>query len=166
MSASLYVSWNASTTALTAPMSGTATTSSITTVKTILQVKAGTKLQVVEWGYLITANPTAPVQFELIDTGTVGATVSTGSISNYNNTAGQSSFCTTGTAATGYNATAEGTITATRLLAQKIDSATFFSQQFPLDREPEVASGNYLRIRAIPTVATASTVLCYIIWAE
>lgn len=166
MAQGLYIAWNAVTSALTSPMSGTSTSATSGTVKTILQVKAGTKLQVVEWGYIMTSNPTSPVQFELVDTGTVGATVSTGSISNYNSPSGQSSFCTTGTAATGFNASAEGTITATRLFAQNCDSATYFKQQFPLDREPEVTSGEYLRIRATPSVSAASTVLCYVIWAE
>lgn len=165
MSTSIYSTWNASTTALTSPMSGTATNNT-TTVKTILQVKAGTKIAVKEWGYLILAVPSAPIQFELIDSSTVGATVTTGSILNYNNPSGQASLCTTGTAATGFNSSSEGSISATRLLGQNIDSATWFKQQFPLDAEPEVSSGNYLRIRATPGAAVASTVFCYVIWAE
>lgn len=166
MSAGLYIAWNAVTTDLTSPMSGTATSATSGTVKTILQIKAGTKIQIVEWGYIFTTIPSAPVQVELVDTGTIGATVTTGAISNYNTPSGQTSLCTTGTAATGFNASAEGSITATRLLGQTYDSATYFKQQFPLDREPEIVSGDFLRIRATPSTSTASTVLAYAVWAE
>lgn len=166
MAQSLYISWNAVTTALTSTMAGTATSAVSGTVKTILQVKAGTKLQIKEWGYMFTAIPTAPVQVELIDTGTINATVTIGAISNYNQPPGQVSICTTGTAATGFNSSAEGSITTTRLLAQNLDLAPWFKQQFPLDAEPEIVSGNFLRIRATPTTAAATTVLCYVIWGE
>lgn len=166
MAQDLYVSWNAVTTDLaTAPMAGTATLATVNP-KTILQVKAGTKIAVKEWGYIFTAVPTNPVQVELLDTGTAGATVTTGSISNYNNPSGQASLCNTGTAATGFNASAEGSITTTRLLGQNLDQAIWFKQQYPLDAEPEVLSGNFLRVRATPTSTVATTILCYIIWAE
>lgn len=166
MSQSLYITWNAVTSALTSPMAGTATSATSGTAKTILQLKAGTKIQPIEWGYIITSTPTSPLQLELLDTSTVGATVTAGSISNYNNPADQASVCTTGTSATGFNASAEGTITSTRLLAQTFDLSTYMKQQYPLDREPEVPSGNFLRIRATPTTNTASTVLAYLIWGE
>jgi hypothetical protein len=167
MAAPCYITWNAATTALTSPMAGTATSATSGTVKTILQVKPGAaKIRIVEWGYIITNTPTAPVQFELIETGTVFATVTAGNIVNYNDVTGSASQATTGTAATGFNASAEGTITATRLLAQTEDYSTYFKQQFPLGREPEIASGACLRIRATPTTAASSTVLVYICWEE
>jgi hypothetical protein len=87
-------------------------------------------------------------------------------IRNYNDATGSSSQASAGTAATGFNASAEGTITASRLLAQTFDTATYFKQQFPLGREPEIQSGNALRIRATPNTAAATTVLCYVIWEE
>jgi hypothetical protein len=166
MAASLYIAYNAITSALSSPMTGTATSSTSGTVKTILQIKPGAKIQVVEWGYSFTSAPASPVQMELIETGTVFATVTSGGILNYNTPTLTTSAATTGTAATGYNASAEGTITATRLLAQNFDMSTFFKQQFPLDREPEVLSGSSLRVRATPTTSAASTVLCYVVWAE
>lgn len=144
-------------------MSGTATSSTSGAVKTVLQVGVGSnaKIRIIEWGYIATAAPAAPVQYELVTTGTVGATVSTGSIANYNDATGPVSQCTTG-----YNATVEGSITSTRLLAQSYDQATYFKQQFPLGREPEVKQGEFLRIRATPTSAAAVTVLAYVIWEE
>lgn len=147
-------------------MSGTATSATAGTVKTLLQVKPGSKIQVIEWGYSFTSTPTAPLQLELIETGTVFATVTAGSISSYNSPTLTTSAATTGTSATGYTATVEGSITATRLLAQNFDTATYFKQQFPLDREPEILSGYSLRIRATPTASASTTVLCYVIWAE
>lgn len=166
MSSSLFITWNAVTTALSSPMSGTATSATSGTPKTILQLAPASKIQVVEAGYMFTTLPGSPVQMELIETGTVFATVSSGSISTYNNPGLTTSAATTGTAATGFNASAEGTITATRLLAQTFDQSFYFKQQFPLDREPEVLSGKSLRIRATPTVSAATTVLAYMIWAE
>jgi hypothetical protein len=150
-------------------MSGAATSASSGTVKTMLQVKTGSgKIRVVEWGYIFTTTPTAPVQMELVETGTVFATVTTGSTpSNYNDVTGIATLTASpGTASTGFTASAEGSITATRLLAQTWDTATYFKQQFPLGREPEVNAASSLRIRATPSTSTATTVLCYVIWEE
>jgi hypothetical protein len=167
MAAPCYITWNASTTALTAPMAGTATSATSGTVKTILQLKPGaSKIRIIEWGYEFTTTPAAPVIMELVETGTVFATVTAGSISAYNDVTGPASLATTGTAATGFNASAEGTITATRLLAQTDDTANYFVQQFPLGREPEINAANCLRIRATPSSAAAVTVKCHIVWEE
>lgn len=167
MAAPCYITWNAVTSALTSPMAGTATSATAGTVKTILQLKPGTpKIRIIEWGYEFTATPTSPVQMELIETGAVFATVSAGSIGTYSDVTGPASQASTGTAATGFNASAEGTITATRLLGQTSDSATYFVQQFPLGREPEINGGNCLRIRATPGASAATTVRCHIVWEE
>jgi hypothetical protein len=169
MAAPCFIAWNAVTSALTAPMSGTATSATSGTVKTILQIKAGVgKIRVTEWGYIFATVPTSPVQMELVETGTVFATVTTigTGILAYNDVTGPASLAVAGTAATGFNASAEGTITASRLLAQNMDQANYFKQQFPLGREPEISAGAALRIRATPTVSVATTVLVYAIWEE
>lgn len=167
MAAPCFITWNANTSDLTAPMSGTATSATSGTVKTILQLKPGAnKVRIIEWGYIFTSTPTSPVQVELVETGTVFATVTAGSIANYSDTTGPASQASTGTSATGYNATAEGSITATRLLGQAYDSATYFKQQFPLGREPEVQNGYSLRIRCTPSTSASTTVLAYVIWEE
>jgi len=166
MAAPCFITWNGLSNALTAPLAGAATNAT-TTVKTMLQVKAGVgKIRVVEWGYRFLAAPTAPVHMELIETGTVFATVTTGNILAYNDVTGPVSLAPTGTAATGFTSTAEGTITASRLLADTLDSGTYFSQQFPLGREPEINAGACLRIRATPGTAAATTVVCYVAWEE
>lgn len=167
MAAPCYITWNGTSSALTAPLAAVATSATANTAKTMLQVKPGSaKIRIIEWGYLFTATPTAPVIMELIETGTVFATVTSGNVLAYNDTTGPASLASLGTSATGYTATAEGTITASRLLGMNYDSASFFKQQFPLGREPEVQNGYSLRIRATPTTATATNVLCYVIWEE
>lgn len=168
MSASAFIVWNADTSALTAPFAGAATASTVA-VKTMLQLKVGPtgKIRILEWGYEIATIPTAPLQFELVETGTVFGTVTTigSGILPYNDI-GATSLAVTGTSATGFTASAEGTITATRLLDDNIDQATYFVKQFPLGREPEVGAGKCLRIRATPGTTASSTVKCHIVWEE
>jgi hypothetical protein len=166
MSAGCFISWDAVTSDLTSPMTGVASSATGGTVKTLLQVKPLQKIRIVEWGYVFASVPAAPFQMELVETGTVFATVTTGSIANYNDVTGPASQATTGVNATGYNASAEGSITATRLLAQTEDNALYFKQQFPLGREPEVNAASALRVRGTPSTSASVTVLCYVIWEE
>ena len=167
MAAPCYIIWNAVSTALTAPMAGTATAAVSGTVKTILQLQNTKKMRIVEWGYVFTSTPTAPVTMELIETGAIYATVTTLVAAHaYNDVGASTTSLTFGVSATGFNASAEGSITATRLLAQTMDTASYFKQQFPLGREPEVTASNFLRIRATPNTAAATTVLCYVAWEE
>jgi hypothetical protein len=166
MAAPCYITWN-SAAITTGVMAAVNTSATAGTVKTMLQLKPATpKIRIVEWGYLFSAIPGAPCQMELIETGTVFATVTTGVVSTYNDVSGAASQATLGTSATGFTATVEGTITTTRPLAQTFDVATYFKQQFPLGREPEVNGANCLRIRATPSSSVAVGVLCYIIWEE
>lgn len=133
----------------------------------MLQIKPGaSKIRIIEWGYSFTAAPTAAVQVDLIDTGTVAATVVAGIASPYNDVTGPASLATLSTTGTGFTSSGEGTITSVRLLAYQTELGTQFKQQFPLGREPEVNGGNIIRIRAMPTTATASNMVCYMIWEE
>lgn len=169
MAAPCYICWNGATSALsgTTVMAAVNTSATAGTPMTMLQIKPGpAKIRIIEWGYLFKTAPAAPVQMELIETGTVFATVTAGNITAYNDTTGPASLASTGTSATGYTATAEGTITATRLLAQTFDIATVFKQQFPLGREPEVQNGYSLRIRATPSSSVAVPVIAYVVWEE
>jgi hypothetical protein len=169
MAAPCYIIWNAVTTALsgTTIMAGTASAATVTP-KTILQLQNTKKMRIVEWGYIFTTTPTFPVTMELIETGAIAATVTTlaSSATAYNDVGASTSSVVYGTAATGFNASAEGTIVATRLLAQTYDTASYFKQQFPLGREPEITANNNLRIRATPGTTVATTVICYVIWEE
>ena len=165
MAAPVYICWNGTSSALASPM-GFVASAAAGTVKTMLQIKPGSsKIRIVEWGYMFNATPAGPVQMELIETGTVFATVTSGNVLSFNDTTGPVSLASTGTAATGYTATAEGSITASRLLDQTADGATFFKKQFPLGREPEVQNGYCLRVRATPSTGTVN-IACYVAWEE
>lgn len=127
-----------------------------TNIITLLQVKPLAILKVIEWGVSFDASAAAtPGKIELIETD-VAATV-TASVDNDITKLGDcvgdaevfSTFATLGTSATGYNASAEGTITAVRNLAgpQLIAPTNQFLQQFPLGREPVIQKNKFGRIR-------------------
>ena len=66
-----------------------------------------------------------------------------------------------GTAATGYTATAEGTITTTRMFdAQLVAPTNQYIYQFPLGQEPVLVIGNACRIRV--TAGAAVNAYCFI----
>lgn len=166
MAAPCYAAYNAVTSALNTPMVGTALVAN--TPKTVLQVKLGVpKVRIIEYGYAFTTAPVGPVQCELLDAGAVFATVTAGAVVNLNDVTGpvsQAAGANISTTGTGYNASAEGTITASRLLDINLDMASMFKKQWPLGREPEVNGGNSLRMRFLS--AAAITVMCYVAWEE
>lgn len=164
MAAPCFITWNAAA-PTTAAISGVTTG---TVIKTMLQIKPGTpKIRIIEWGYSFETVPTAMVRVELIETGTIAATVTaavSAGVMNYNDATGPGSGVSLGTAATGYTATAEGSIVAGRLLGYQEEWGSAFKQQFPLGREPEVNGANFLRVRM--TTATALLATTYCIWEE
>lgn len=164
-----FIAWAADTSAATGPPTPVATAAVAGTVKTLLQLKANASqpLSVVEWGYTFDATPVAPVRMELVVTGTVAATVTTlGAGARPFNNPAVTSVIQVGTAASGFNATAEGTITASRLGDYHYENGLYLKKQYPLGREFELAPGEVLRIRATPTSAAAINVMPYIIWEE
>lgn len=164
MSRRRYSVWNAATAALTA--APTAVTTG-TAIKTMLQVKPTTPIVIIEWGYSFEVVPTALVRVELLTTGTVNATVTqfaAGDVVKYDDPSMSASAISLGTAASGYTSSAEGTVTASRLLDCQVSWAQQFSKQFPLDREPGVVANDILRIRM--TTATAVNALCYCVFEE
>lgn len=171
MAAPCFIMWNQATTALTAAISGQTTG---TALKTMLQIKPGSpKIRIVEWGYSFEAVPTAMVRVELIETSTVGATMTgtggaAGTPQTYNDVTGPASQISTGTSASAFAGsavnTSEGTVTSSRLLAYQEEWSSQFKQQFPQGREPEINAANFLRIRATTTAAVNMT--CYIVWEE
>jgi hypothetical protein len=163
------------------PMQTTAAFAPVTTgtaIKTMLQVKPSATLgmKIIQWGYSFdSAAAAVSVKVELIETGTVAGTV-TASVANdltkYDSAAIGGGDPTTnliqvGTTSTGYTATGEGTVTATRNLdGPRIETtstsfAVSFTNQFPLGREPWVQIGNIARIRV--TSPTAVNMYCYLI---
>ena len=161
-----YIAWNAATAALTAFPTAVSTGTSL---KTMLQLKSGKgDLAILEWGYSFDVAPTALVKVELITTGTVAATsltaLSANDVRPYGDAGDTATSLTFSTSTSGFTAGAEGTITSTRFLDGGHTWAQQYSKQFPLDREPSVVSGDYLRIRM--TTATAINALCYIVFEE
>jgi hypothetical protein len=75
------------------------------------------------------------------------------------------SLMTVGTSATGYTASAEGSITATRPLdVQKVDGSSGYSWEWSLGNYPIVAASRFLRVRV--TTGTAVNATCWVHWAE
>lgn len=164
--AKTYKAWNGAmpTTAAQVPVTtGTA-------IKTLLQIATPSTedINVVAWGISFDGSAAAtPIKVELIETdvaATVTAHSSTGIIKTNNpNDAG--SLVTLGTSATGYTASAEGSITATRVLdTQLIAPTSQYFVQLPLGREWKVGISKFLRIRV--TAPVAVNALCFIEWEE
>lgn len=157
------------------PMQTTAPPSAVTTgttTKTMLQIAAGATrpLSVVKWSVQFATAPTAPITCELIETGTVFATVTAhvaAGVQPYDRTNGTPvSTVQLGTALTGYTASAEGTITTTRVADLQIIpiGVGSYTWEWSLGREAEVAPGRALRVRM--TTATAISALTYVAWDE
>jgi len=143
-----------------------------TAIKTLLQVKAGATsvLKIVEWGISFDGlAAAAPIKVELLETdvaATVTAHVAAGVV-KYDSGALMAGNPTTdhfqvGTTATGYTATAEGTITTSRMFdPQLIAPTNQYVKQFPLGREAIIQAGKFARIRV--TAAAAVNAYCYMV---
>ena len=141
------------------PFPTTAAQAGVTTgtaIKTLLQVKCVTvTMKPIAWGISFDgAAAAAGIQAELIETGTVFATVTASvaaDILAWDAEAlaqASTTFFSVGTAATGYTASAEGTITATRVFdSQFIQPTGERAWEFSLGRSPTVSAVSSLRIR-------------------
>ncbi len=154
------------------PLPTTASQVAVTTgtaIKSLLQIAPPSTLEltVVEWGISFDGSAAAtPIIVELIETD-VAATVTTlsGHSVKVNQPAQIGTQVTFGTAATGYTATAEGTITAVRQLdVQQIPPTALYVKQFPLGREPKVSASKFLRVRV--KAGAAVNAICYVTWTE
>lgn len=155
------------------PMPTTAAQAPVTTgtaIKTLLQIKPFNIVKIVEWGISFDGSAAAtPIRVELLETGTVFATVTASAdidITKFDDPGGAAvasvAGLTLGTAATGYTATAEGTITAVRMFdVQFIAPSTGYVKQFPLGREPKVSIAAAGRIRV--TAPAAVNAYCYMV---
>lgn len=171
MAASCFIAWNAATGALTGPPTAVATSATSGTVRTMLQIvpAANQKIRLIEWGYTLDTAPANNVRMELVETGTVAATVTAhiaAGIVPYND-ASAVSLVQLGTSLSGYTTpTTEGSITTSRLFDYHYENGLYTQRMWPLSREPEVGAAKVLRIRATPTSAAAVNVTCYVIWEE
>lgn len=150
------------------PMPTTAALSVVqtgTAIKTMLQIaaSAGNPIKIDEWGIFFNATAVGtPVRCELIETGSVAATVTAhqaSGVMRYDFIGdGGASSVNLGTSATGFTATAEGTPTATRLGDMAMVPPTSgYVKQFPLGKEFLVPPSTFARIR----VTAAADVGCW-----
>lgn len=153
------------------PMVTTAAPTPVTTgtaIKTMLQIKPSLgALSIIQWGFKFDVVPTAVVKTELLVTGAIAATVTAhvaAGVQMFDDGSNPAGDVTLGTAATGYTASAEGTIVASRTFDERWAWEQAYDIQFPLEREPQVLPTEYLRIRM--TTATAINALCYVIFEE
>lgn len=156
------------------PRPTTAALASVTTgtaIKTLLQVSPPSTemLKVIEWGISfdgVTAS-NAPIKCELVETD-VAATVTAyvaNDIVKVDDPNAPATNITLGTANSGYTASGEGTVAATRVFdAQLISPTASYAWAWPLGREPVVNLSKFLRIRV--TAAVAVNAYCYVAWEE
>lgn len=154
------------------PMPTTPAQAAVTTgtaIKTLLQIKPFNLAKIIEWGISFDGFAAAlPIKVELLETGTVFATVTASvdadvtKLSDLSAAAASVAGLTMGTAATGYTASAEGTIVAVRMFdVQFIAPTNQYVKQFPLGREPVVNIGGAGRIRV--TAGTAVNAYAYMV---
>jgi hypothetical protein len=164
--AKVYLYQNGAMPSTAAPVKVTTGTS----IKTMLQIKlpSGVQGRVIEWGISFDGSAAAtPIECELVETGTVFATVTaavTADITRFdeNDIDPTTALITVGTTATGYTSTSEGSVTATRELDfQLVAPTNQYVKQFPLGREPVFGNANALRIRV--TAGAAVNCYCYVI---
>lgn len=143
-----------------------------TAIKTLLQVKPSATIvaKIVEWGISFDGSAAAtPIKCELIETD-VAATVTASAAADIvkldaaalSGGDPTTNLLPVGTTSTGYTASAEGSITATRVLdVQFIAPTNQYVKQFPLGREPVIQISKFGRIRV--TAGAAVNAYCYMI---
>lgn len=147
-----------------------------TTIKTMLQIATPStrQMQLISWGFSLDAPAAAGSAniIELLQTD-VAATVTAHAASGVQplDPNAPASLVTLGTSATGYTASAEGSITATRLFDATLLSGNIagggpvnYEYQFMPDERPIVAVSKFLRVRA--TFSSAVSAICWVVWDE
>lgn len=162
----IYRAYNGAAAALTAALAPVATG---TAIKTLLQIapKTGVDLIVKAWGISFDGSAAAtPGKVELIETD-VAATVTafnTGDIVKVTNPGGpaaDTALITISTSTSGFTASAEGSITATRLIDYQLIAPTNqYIYQWPLGTEPKVQAAKFLRVRV--TFGTTVNATCWV----
>ncbi len=141
-----------------------------TAIKTLLQIATPSTKGITVVQYAISFDGSAaatPIRVELIETdvaATVTAYAASGVI-KLSHPDAEASLVTLGTAASGYTASAEGTITATRVLdVQFVPPTGSYIALWPLGREPVIPVSKFLRIRV--TAAAAVNAYASVTWEE
>lgn len=143
-----------------------------TAIKTMLQLatSAGNPIWIEEWGISFDGSAAAtPIACELVETGSVAATVTAHSSTGVMNldvvADGGASTLTLGTSATGFTASAEGTTTATRYGdIALVAPSSLYCKQFPLGKEFFVPPSKILRVRV--TAGAAVNCWTYVIFRD
>lgn len=137
-----------------------------TAIKTLLQVAtpSTTDIRLLAWGISfdgVTAT-NAPGVVTLVNVD-VAATVTSQTPEKWSSSDSQLSLCVGGASATGYNASAEGTIADSILLdGQHIHPQTGYSVWLP--ERPRIKASRFLRIRTL--FAVTVNAVPWIIWEE
>ena len=139
-----------------------------TAIKTLLQLKPFNLGKIIAWGISFNGSAAAtPIKCELVETGTVFATVTAHvdagcvKMGGADQAAASVAGLTMGTSATGYTGSAEGTITVSRMFdAQFVAPTNQYIYQFPLGQEPIMVIGNSTRI--IVHAGAAVDAFCWI----
>lgn len=157
--------------ATTAPFEPVVVALAANTTKTVLQVvtPAGTDIRVLGWGVSFDGSAAGQPGIAHIISSTGAATVTALTPDLWGSTAQTASLCVGGTTATGYNASAEGTLAGT---VQILDSQEVYPQSgyavwfpaTPAGGQPRVANSSVLRIRCkFPAIVN---VIPWVVWAE
>ncbi len=174
---SQYIVYNSALCTIAAPVAQPTGTA----IRTMLQLKFATASSyqpiIIEWGCSFDGtSANTPGKIELVETGTVFATVTTAFAAadiqpwgDYNldaNTAGSGGLpLNLATTASGFASASgtEGSTTTTRMLDCGLVAPTNqYVKQWPLGREPMVKTGNALRVRM--TFGTTVNALIYLIF--
>lgn len=139
-----------------------------TGLKTVLQVltPSTTSIGILAWGVSFdgTSAGATPGKVVLIHN-SAAATVTSLTPEVWGNNEQPASLCVGGTAATGYNASAEGTVASSTVIdGQHVHPQSGYEVWFPADHIPRVQPSRSLRIRC--TFAAAVNVIPWIIWRE
>lgn len=144
-----------------------------TAIKTMLQLAtpATRQMEIIAWGFTLDDPPGADAVFELIDTD-VAATVTAHVAAGVQplTPGAPPSLLTLGAAATGYSASAEGAITASRVhdvasmssVSAEAAPVLTYAYQFMPDERPIIAVSRFLRVRAT-TPTTAVDMRCWVV---
>ena len=139
-----------------------------TSLKTMLQLKTFNQAKIVSWGISFDGSAAAtPILCELIETGTVNATVTASvdadcfKLNGADQAVASVAGLTLATSGTGYTSSSEGTVTTSRLFdAQLVAPSNQYIYQFPLGQEPVLINGNICRVRV--TAGAAVNAICFI----
>lgn len=138
-----------------------------TAIKTLLQIATPStvKIKIVSWGVSFDGSAAAtPGKVELLEC-SGAATVTSLTPTLWGDAGDVASLCVGGTSATGYTATAEGTLTNVRMLdVQHVAPTSQYVREFSLGREPSIAVSKFVRIRV--TFAAAVNAYAWIVWEE